>query len=107
MVTVGMNYEIIEGKDEAFVKKFSLVLDVMGKTEGHLKTNLYRDVYKERSYLIVSEWKTKPAFEAFTSSEVFKKTTDWGKESILAGRPRHEIYGDEAAAPLSGECPAS
>ncbi|HEY5648118.1 MAG TPA: antibiotic biosynthesis monooxygenase [Nitrospiria bacterium] len=106
MITVGMNYEILEGKDEAFEKKFALVLEVMGQTEGHVKTNLYRDVYKERSFLIVSEWETKAAFDAFTASEAFKKTTNWGKDRILAGRPRHEVYGDEEAVPVAGSCPA-
>ena len=105
MITVGMNYEIREGKDGAFEKKFAAVLEVMGKTPGHQKTNLYRDTFQERSYLIVSEWETRAAFDAFIQSDAFAKVTSWGKENILASRPKHEIYGDEASAPLSEGCP--
>ena len=53
MSTIGMNYEIREGKDQTFEKMFGKVLDIMGKTEGHVKTHLYRDVFETRSYLIV------------------------------------------------------
>jgi len=75
MITVGMNYEILEGKTEPFEKKFAIVLDVMAKTPGHQKTNLYKDVFHERSYLIVSEWETRPTFDAFvcrTASRCFE-----------------------------------
>ena len=108
MITVGMNYEILEGKEQPFEKKFALVMEVMSKTAGHVKTNLYTDVFEARSYLIVSEWETRNAFDAFIGSEAFQNVTSWGKENILASRPKHEIYGDEAKAPPSsaGGCPA-
>ncbi|MFQ5588851.1 MAG: antibiotic biosynthesis monooxygenase family protein [Nitrospiria bacterium] len=105
MITVGMNYEVLEGKDQPFEKKFALVLDAMGKTPGHKKTNLYKDVFQNRSYLIVSEWHSREAFDSFVSSDAFAKVTDWGKEHILASRPKHEVYGDEPAAPVAGGCP--
>ena len=92
MITVGMNYEIREGKDQPFEKMFGKVLDIMGKTEGHMKTHLYRDVFETRSYLIVSEWSTRAAFDSFIESEQFSKVTDWGNANILASRPRHDIY---------------
>lgn len=105
MVTVGMNYEVLEGKESPFEKKFALVLDIMAKTPGHQKTNLYKDVFQPRSYLIVSEWETRATFDAFVKSEAFAKVTNWGKENILAGRPKHEVYGQEA--PVAGGCPVS
>lgn len=105
MITVGMNYEVIEGKEPPFEKKFALVLDVMAKTPGHQKTHLYRDVFQGRSYLIVSEWETRASFDAFIGSEAFKAVTNWGKEHILASRPQHEVYGDAPAAPVTGGCP--
>jgi len=94
MITVGMNYEIIKGKEQAFVDKFTRVIEVMSKTEGHKMTNLYQDVYKNSFYLIVSEWDSRPAFDNFTHSDAFHKVTQWGKDHILAGRPKHEVYGD-------------
>lgn len=105
MITVGMNYEVLKGKQEAFEKKFALVMDVMGQTSGHVVTHLYRDVFKERSYLIVSEWETRETFDTFVQSETFAKVTSWGKEHILASRPKHEVYGDNVSPPLAGGCP--
>jgi heme-degrading monooxygenase HmoA len=106
MVTVGMNYEILEGKDSAFEKKFALVMDVMKATAGHVRTNLYKDAFKERSYLIVSEWGSRSEFDAFIGSETFRKVADWGKENILASRPKHEVYGQDAENKMAGGCPA-
>ena len=95
MITVGMNYNIRKGKEQEFESVFSKVLQIMGKMDGHGQTNLYRDVAEPCSYLIVSEWSSQPAFEAFIASEQFKNVTDWGKADILSSRPKHEIYGAE------------
>jgi len=105
MITVGMNYEVIEGKEQPFEKKFALVLDVMAKTAGHRVTHLYKNVYQKRSYLIVSEWDTRATFDAFITSDTFKSVTNWGKEHILASRPQHEVYGDAPSTPVTGGCP--
>ena len=99
MITVGMNYRIREGKEQEFEAVFTKVLQIMGKMDGHGQTNLYRDVAEPCSYLIVSEWSSQPAFEAFTSSKQFKNVVDWGKADILASRPKHEIYGAEPTEP--------
>ena len=92
MITVGMNYEVREGKDQPFEKKFALVLEAMEGSEGHVRTQLYKDVFKDRSYLVVSEWSQQPAFDAFVKSEAFEKVTDWGQANILAARPAHKVY---------------
>ncbi len=92
MITVGMNYEVLEGKEEVFEKAFNNVLGVMEEMAGHAESHLYKDVNAPRSYLIVSEWNDRTAFESFIRSEQFAKVTNWGKEQILAGRPKHEIY---------------
>lgn len=109
MVTVGMNYEVIDGKQDLFESVFGKVLQVMGEMQGHKTTHLYRDVANNRKYLIVSEWATRASFDAFTSSARFKSVTDWGKEQVLAARPKHEVYGADdpipAAAPATGGCP--
>ena len=92
MITVGMNYHIREGKDQAFEKKFALVLEAMSVMAGHLGTHLYKEVFQERSYLVVSEWHTRASFDDFVQSEAFRQVTDWGTTNILATRPKHEIY---------------
>jgi heme-degrading monooxygenase HmoA len=61
-----------------------------------VNTRLYRDVVSSQSYLIHSEWETRDAFTAFIRSDAFREVTNWGKEEILADRPSHRIYGDEA-----------
>ena len=35
------------------------------------------------------------AFLAFIRSDAFREVTNWGKEQILAGRPRHRIFAAE------------
>ncbi len=93
MVTIGMNYEVLEGKGEVFERAFKSVLEVMMDIEGHLVSHLYEDVNQTRSYLIVSEWNDVTAFNAFIGSEQFARVTNWGKEQVLAGPPRHQVYG--------------
>jgi heme-degrading monooxygenase HmoA len=92
MVTVGMNYEVLEGKQKIFEDAFANVLEVMRADEGHKASQLYKDVFKPNSYLIVSEWNSEDAFNAFVKSDAFARVTNWGKENILAGRPSHKVY---------------
>lgn len=108
MITVGMNYKVIPGKDDEFIAVFTKVLQIMGKMPGHAETHLHRDVYREHDYLIVSEWSDEAAFDAFIASDRFRGVTDWGKAQILADRPHHEIYGASAPEPAAppAQCPA-
>ena len=96
MVTVGMNYEIRSGKESTFEQVFDKVLDLMKTLPGHEETHLYRAVKNSQMYLIISQWADRATFDAFISSERFLKVTDWGKQEVLASRPKHEIYGGEA-----------
>ena len=79
MITVGMDYEVLEGKEQPFEKKFALVLEAMSQMPGHGHTHLYRNVFRERSYLVFSEWDTRRAFDDFVQSDAFSKVTGWGK----------------------------
>ena len=106
MITVGMNYEVVEGKNEPFEKKFALVVEAMGSMPDHVATRLYQDVADRRSYLVVSEWSSRASFDAFVASDAFRKVANWGASGILAARPRHEVYGADEAKPLAGRCPA-
>lgn len=96
MVTIGMNYHVIEGKEEVFERAFQRVLEAMQGMEGHRESHLYKDVAKPSSYLIISDWNEKTAFDTFVKSEAFAKVTNWGKEQILAGRPRHTVFTPNA-----------
>lgn len=98
MVTIGMNYEVLPGKEKEFEEKFNAVLDSFAQGSGHVRTRLYRDTNAPQSYLIHSEWETREAFTEFIRSEEFRAVTDWGKAEILADRPRHRVYGEEAIA---------
>lgn len=93
MITVGMNYEVVAGKQDAFEKKFALVVEVLSATPGHVVTHLYKQVTNPLVYLVVSEWQSTAAFEAFVGSEGFRKATAWGQSGILARRPSHQVYG--------------
>jgi heme-degrading monooxygenase HmoA len=92
MVTIGMNYQMIPGKEKVFEDAFTAVLKVMEEMEGHSKSFLYKDVSNAQSYLIVSEWSEEKAFDTFMASEKFKSVVNWGKLNILAGRPSHQVY---------------
>ena len=107
MVTIGMNYNVIEGKEETFETAFNKVVTAMGGIDGHTKTHMFSDINYRQHYLIVSQWSEKAAFDAFIASDTFKNVANWGKEQILSGRPSHDVYGgDEPASADSGKCPA-
>jgi len=92
MVTVGMNYHVIEGKQQDFESKFAAVLEALKAAAGHTQSTLWKDVADSASYLITSEWSDEQAFASFIQSQAFRDVTSWGKEQILSGRPQHKIY---------------
>ncbi len=92
MITVGMNYHVIEGKQQDFEEKFAAVIGALKAAEGHTTSTLWKDVDDGASYLITSEWSEEEAFTSFIRSDAFRSVTDWGKEQILSGRPQHKVY---------------
>jgi heme-degrading monooxygenase HmoA len=92
MVTVGMNYHVIEGKQQEFESKFAAVLAALDAAPGHTRSTLWKDVADGASYLITSEWSDEQAFASFIQSQAFRDVTSWGKEQILSGRPQHKVY---------------
>ncbi|MEX0715306.1 MAG: antibiotic biosynthesis monooxygenase family protein [Planctomycetaceae bacterium] len=92
MITVGMNYRVIEGKQRDFEEKFAAVIGALNAAPGHTSSTLWKDVSDGRSYLITSEWSDEQAFTEFIKSDEFRAVTNWGKEQILAGRPQHKVY---------------
>jgi len=94
MVTIGMNYEVLPGREADFEEKFRAVLELFARDSGHRRSRLYRDVDAPGSYLIHSEWETREAFTTFLRSDEFREVTAWGKEQILAGRPQHRVFGE-------------
>ena len=92
MITVGMNYRVIPGKEQEFEEKFQAVLGALEGAPGHSESHLYQDVSDRTSYLIVSEWSDEKAFADFIHSDAFREVTNWGREQILADRPRHRVY---------------
>ena len=92
MITVGMNYNVIEGKQQDFKDKFAAVIGALNAADGHTSSTLWNDVANDRSFMITSEWDDEKAFGAFIQSDAFRTVTDWGKEQILAGRPSHKIF---------------
>ena len=115
MVTVGMNYQVLEGKGELFESVFKKVIGIMDKLDGHVKTGLFANVDDGNTYLIMSEWSDRAAFDAFIASDQFRNVVNWGKEEVLAGRPSHEYYGNDSACdkpapsqrPATGGCPVA
>lgn len=100
MVTIGMNYQVLEGKEQVFEDACRKVLDVMNGAQGHDGSELFRRVDAEKGeYLIVSRWHDEEAFQTFIGSDTFKKVTSWGLKNILAGRPSHTTYRTDGETP--------
>ena len=92
MITVGMSYHVIAGKQKDFEDKFNGILAALRAAEGHTDSNLWKDVADDASYMITSQWSDEQAFRVFIQSQAFRDVTTWGKEQILSGRPQHKIY---------------
>ena len=92
MITVGMNYHVIDGKQEDLDEKFAGGIVALNAAEGHTTSTLWKDVGDDASYLITSEWSDEQAFGEFIRSDAFREVTDWGAEQILSGRPQHKSY---------------
>jgi heme-degrading monooxygenase HmoA len=69
MITVGMNYHVIEGKQQEFEEKFAAVIEALRTAEGHSTSSLWKDVSDGASYLITSEWSDEQAFTDFIHSD--------------------------------------
>ena len=95
MTTIGMHYDVVAGKEKDFEQGFINVIEQLKSIEGHVESHLYEDVQSTGSYVILSEWKTREAFQTFIKSDAFKTVTSWGKAEILRGRPRHKMYTNE------------
>lgn len=92
MITVGMNYHVIAGKQSDFESKFRDVISALEAADGHMSSKLWKDVSDDASYLITSEWSSEQQFQDFIRSKAFQDVTNWGKEQILSSRPQHKIY---------------
>ena len=93
MVTIGMNYTVLEGKEQIFEDAFARVIESMMGIDGHSESKLFKQVgASSRDYLIVSVWSSEDAFRGFIASDAFKKVTNWGAQNILAARPAHTVY---------------
>jgi heme-degrading monooxygenase HmoA len=101
MVTIGMNYRVLEGKEQVFEDACRKVLDGMNGAQGHDDSQLFRrvDGSEKGEYLIVSRWADEEAFRAFIASDAFEKVTSWGLKNILAGRPTHTTYRSDEGTP--------
>ena len=95
MTTIGMHYDVVAGKEQEFEQGFLNVIEHLKGVAGHVESHLYEDVQSTGSYVILSEWETKDAFQAFLKSDAFKQVTAWGRAEILRGRPRHKVYTNE------------
>jgi heme-degrading monooxygenase HmoA len=96
MTTIGMHYDVREGKEEEFEQGFLRTLDLLKRLPGHVESHLYEDVAARGSYVILSQWKSREDFDAFLRSDAFKEAVAWGKAEILRGRPRHRVFEEQS-----------
>ena len=50
LTTVGMQYEVISGKEEEFERGFIGVIEVLKTLPGHIESHMYEDVQSVGSY---------------------------------------------------------
>lgn len=93
MITIGMNYDVISGKEHQFVSAFEGVANALRKASGHEMSTLYSEHGRPNRFLIISRWSDERSFRDFIGSDAFRKVTDWGSAEILTGRPTHTVYG--------------
>ena len=96
MTTIGMHYEVKPGKEEEFEKGFLSVLEVLKTLPGHVESHLYEDVASLGSYVILSQWESREAYDAFLRSDAFKSAVAWGRAEILRSRPRHRVFDEQS-----------
>ena len=93
MVTIGMNYFVIAGKEQIFEDACANVVNTMKGIDGHDSSQIFKQLGDDDpTYLIVSRWESEDAFNGFIASDAFKKVTSWGKDTIRLDRPRHTTY---------------
>lgn len=92
MITIGMNYQVIPGKEQEFESAFEGVANALNKADGHAKSVLYKGGKQAGDYLIMSEWTDETAYQSFIRSDAFRNVTNWGSSNILSGRPSHQVY---------------
>jgi heme-degrading monooxygenase HmoA len=92
MVTIGMNYRVLLGKEAAFEATFHNLLEVLKGSKGHTSSRMFREVDDLSHYVILSEWSDRAAFDTFIASDAFRSTADMGRRELLAGRPTHTYY---------------
>jgi len=92
MITIGMNYSVLPGKENEFENAFEAIVNALDKAEGHQQSRLYRDCKQPGIYLIMSQWGDEDAYQAFIKSDAFKNVTSWGLSNILSDRPSHQLY---------------
>src|SRR5881628_225450 len=85
MITVGMNYHVIPGKQKDFEDKFAAVMGALRSAAGHTTSTLWKDVSDDASYLITSEWSEEQAFLAFIHSQAFRDVTNWERLAVDEG----------------------
>lgn len=92
MITIGMNYHVIPGKEHQFVSAFQGVVNALANAEGHEESRLFCEYDAPNKFLILSHWRDQEAFQVFITSEAFRSVTNWGASEILLGRPTHKMY---------------
>ena len=91
MLTVGLYYDVIPGKESEFEKMFDGVIEEIKKMDGFVSALLYKRVDQQNSYLIYSEWRDMESFEKLIKSKEFSDVKAEGPHLLLA-RPYHKIY---------------
>jgi heme-degrading monooxygenase HmoA len=92
MITIGMNYDVIPGRENQFVNAFEAIANVLSNAAGHETSTLYRENGQENRFLILSQWSDEQSFHSFITSASFRKVVDWGSAQILIGSPTHTVY---------------
>ena len=95
MMTIGLQYEVRQGKEDQFKKVFAGVIVTLPKMHGHVATRLFEDVLEPGNFLLMSRWKLLRDFKTFARGEGFQRISEWAKAELFRGEPRQQVYKEK------------
>jgi quinol monooxygenase YgiN len=72
MLSYQLKIEIKQYKSDEFIQTIRSIFRGIRKEKGYLDFSVYQDSYKENTYLVVGEWKTRQAMEKHFQTHEFE-----------------------------------
>lgn len=91
MIVVMNRITVVEGREQDFEKTFVERDRAVDQMTGFIDLQVLRPT-EGRTYIVMTRWTSREAFEAWTKSEVFLAAHRKQSPGFADGRPQLEIY---------------